>query len=252
MPTKEYKIRVSKELPEVTSESVTAWLDQAIAQGGKLASDPGGGPVRISLSLDSEKVVGFANKKRERVVIALRRLIASNVKLDPMPEREESAQGKAEVSDLIPDRVLPRKLSYEAEDFLDFIRGMDKGLALVYRRAYKLKELKPAETPSEDRKLASALAECANRRSPAWMLANADLVRLGISSFRWSIAQTEDLDSRVRNSEKNPGLPMMQLREAVPAAQPPAPAPGAPAPAEVSAADVEAALDASVQQEGHF
>jgi len=84
------------------------------------------------------------------------------------------------------------------------------------------------------------------------MLANADLVRLGISSFRWSIAQTEDLDSRVRSSEKNPGLPMMRPLAAVPAAQPPAPAPGAPAPAEVSAADVEAALDASVQQEGHF
>ncbi len=261
---RDYKLRVPREIPEATSEAVSGWLDQAAEQGGRLASDPGGGPVKISLSLDPAKVVALANKKRERVPVMLRRIIASHVRLEPVPVPEDE-KTETRAADLLPDRVLPRKLSYEAEDFLDFIRGIDKGLALVYRQAYGLKELKPAETPEEDRKLAGALAECVNRRSPAWLLANADIVKLGITSFRWGLAQTEDLDARVRDAKAKAGTnghaaapialapePAPRNRPAAPEPEPePAPQPPAAAPSEMSMVDM-AHLDAPVQQEGEF
>lgn len=209
MAAREYKLRLPREVPEVTSETVAAWLDEAIDPEKKLArlpADPGGGPERISLSLDAAKVVDFANKRGEKVHVALRRLIASKVKIEPLAEPEgKSGLTAAEAKEFLPERILPRKLAYEAEDFVDFVRTMDKGLAFTYRKVYRLEELKPAETPEEDRKLGAALAEVCNRRSPAWMLANADLVKLAVTSFRWSMAQTEDLDSRVRAAKPKNG-----------------------------------------------
>lgn len=265
MPAREYKLRVPREIPEATSEAVAAWLDEAIengpsSRGGRLAADPGGGPVRVSLSLDPEKVVEFANKRRERVNVALRRLVASHVKLEPAPDPEESKETRTaeEAKELLPERVLPRKLAYESKDFVGFVRTMDKGLAIAYRRIYSLKELKPAETPEEDRELAGALAEVCNRRSPAWMLANADLVKLGITSFRWGIAQTEDLDGRVRDSKSKNGkspssVITLEAEAPEPAtAQPtPTPAPAASASSAI-AAEMQQHLEAPVQQEGEF
>ncbi len=266
---RDYKVRVPREIPEATSEAVAAWLDEAIEQGGRLAADPGGGPAKISLSLDPAKVVALANKKRERVPVLLRRVIASHVKLEPVaaPAEEKSEAPSVE---LLPDRVLPRKLSYEAEDFLDFIRGIDNGLAFAYRRFYGLKELKPAETPNADRKLAGALAECVNRRAPAGLLANADLVKLGITSFRWSMAQTEDLDARGREAKAKAGttghraapiaIAMPEPEAPAEAAAPPEmplearmqPPPQSPAAAAGISPHELAHLDEPFQQEGDF
>jgi hypothetical protein len=248
---REYKIRVPKDVPEATSENVQAWLDQALSEGGRLALDPGGGPVRISLSLDREKLVKLANEKRDRVPVVLRRLIASHVAIEPKPAEEPKAERERPDAEL-PERVLPRKLSYEAEDFLDFIHGADKALAMIYRRTYRLKELKPAETPTEDRKLAGALAEVCNRRSPAWMISNADLVRLAISSFRWSLAQTEDLDARVGESRKEPRPAAIAPTIEIPLAPEPQATPETIRQASEAASIERAHVEAPVQVEGEF
>jgi hypothetical protein len=257
---REYKLRLPREIPEATSETVAAWLDEASESKTKLAADPGGGAVRISLSLDPEKVVAFANARREKVHVALRRLIASHVKIETAPEGEESPAA-AEARELVPERILPRKLAYDAEDFIDFVHGADKGLAFVYRKVHRLDDLKPAETPAEDRKLAGAMAEVCNRRSPAWMLANADLVKLAMTSFRWGIAQTEDLDGRAREGKSRakenravinvsavsaPAAPAESITPDTPA---PPPSPMAKA---AIAADEMQHLEAAVQQEGEF
>jgi hypothetical protein len=260
MPTHEYKLRLPREVPEATSENVARWLEQISTHGyiGVFAADPGGGPVRVSLSLDAAKVVEFANVRREKVHVALRRLIASNVKIEPLPDREEARSSHDEAKELLPEKILPRKLAYESKDFVGFVRAMDKGLAVAYRRIYKLEELKPAETPEEDRDLAAALAEVCNRRSPAWMLANADLVKLGVTSFRWGIAQTEDLDGRVR--EKKPNGRKAHISdvvnvspEAAEAATPTTQAPSSAAapPSSIGAEEMQH-INAPVQQEGEF
>lgn len=257
---REYKLRVPREIPEATSENVAAWLSETQESKGALAADPGGGPVRISLSLDPAKVLEFANARRERVHVALRRLIASHVKLEPLPDTDEKPErpSAAEAKELLPERVLPRKLAYEAKDFVGFVRAMDKGLALTYRKIYRLDELKPAETADEDRELAGALAEVCNRRSPAWMLANADLVKLGITSFRWGMAQTEDLDGRVRETKpRNGKAPVITLEQPAEAAAPsptstPASAVPHPSTASAIAAEEMQHLESPVQQEGEF
>lgn len=224
---REYRIRLPKELPDVTSDVVSAWLDQALADGDalRLPADPGGGAARVSLSLDRDKVLKLANARGEKPVPLLRRLIASHVHIDVPEPKEEWEKSEAE----LPERVLPRKLSYDAEDFLRLIEAMDKGLAALYRRAYALKELKPAETPKEDRKLAEGMAEVANRRSPAWFVGNADLVRLAISAFSWSMAQTEQLDAQVREGKSAKAQEPPAIEIAPPVAHeagPPAPKPG--------------------------
>lgn len=262
MPTREYKLRVPREIPEATSEAVAAWLDEAIAPDKKfprLPADPGGGPERISLSLDPTKVVDFANKAKEKTHLALRRLIASKVKIEPLPETEaKPGPSAAEARELLPEKILPRKLAYESKDLVGFVRAIDKGLARVYRGVYGLKELKPAETPEEDRELATALAEVCNRRSPAWMLANADLVKLAVSSFRWGIAQTDDLDSRVLEYKPNGHKIHDVVPQAAEPVKPPqvsVPAPAAsqsPAAAAAIAAEEMQHIEAPVQQEGDF
>ena len=191
------------EVAEATSANVTAWIEEALKDGATFKADPGAGPETIALRLDPEKVVALANKKHERVPVMLRRLIATRCNLPPAEQKEKSAGAVA--SEALPDKVLPRKLQYEPEDFLKIVHGMDKGLAMAYRRVYGLKELAAAETPEEDRDLATAMAECANRRAPKWMVENADLVKLTFCLIHWTTAQTDDLERSV--AEQRPRAP---------------------------------------------
>jgi hypothetical protein len=204
MPSRDYKIRVAVKVPEATSEAVSGWLDEALAGDGKLAVDPGAGPELIGFRLDAAKVVELANKKRERVPVVLRRLIATHATLPPA-EREEKTSG-AVAAELLPDKVLPIKQSYRAEDMLSFVRGLDKGLALAYRRVYGLAELPAAATPEEDRELAGAMAEAVNRRAPKWLIENADLAKLCVAAMRWGMAQTDELDREVKQRKRQPHL----------------------------------------------
>lgn len=251
---REYKLRLPAPVVEATTANVGAWIDQALEKGVTLSADPGAGPEMISLRLDPKKVVDLANQKRERVPVMLRRLIASHVDV-PAAEEEKGKSAGAIAAELLPEKVLPKKLSYEEEDFLTLVRGLDKGLAGIYRRAYGLKELAAASTPEEDRKLASAMAECANRRSPQWMLVNADLVKLAFTSFRWGMAQTDELDKATADAR---AAKARTNGHRAPAVAIPSPAPAGdktePAPADgvVVPAALAEHMEGPVQQEGDF
>lgn len=255
---REYKLRLPREVPEATSENVAQWIEQAATAKGKLAADPGGGPVRISLSLDQAKVVEFANDSREKVYVALRRLIATHAKIEPIEEGKGSGAA-AEAKEHLPEKLLPRNLRFEAEDFLDFVQGGDKVLAFLYRRVYRVSDLKPAETPAEDRKLCDALAEVVNRRSPRILLENADLARLGVRSVRWAMAQTESLDARVMQAKSRNGSaarvitiePESQVVHGA-EVEPTSPDTPAPAPSSSIVAEELQNLEEPVQQEGEF
>lgn len=253
MAIHEYKIRMTVQPAEATSANVKAWLEEALADDSKrIASDPGPGEERVGLRVDREKIIELANKKGERVPVMLRRLIATHVTIPGAPKEKQSAGAAAAAADLIPDRVLPRKLCYDETDFLPIVETMDSGLAMAYRRIYGLKAIETQKTPSDDRKLAVAMAECVNRRSPEWLLQNADLFRLLTSALRWGFAQTEALEKCVeeeRAKRKAAGLPEVPLH----AEKKPAPvAAAAPAPGEPSEQEINDHLFATAQREGQF
>lgn len=259
MAIHEYKIRMTVQPPEATSANVKAWLDEALADDSKrIAADPGPGEERVGLRVDREKIIELANKKGERVPVMLRRLIATHVTIPDAPKKKTLTFGKefdeaeAAAAELIPDRVLPRKLCYDETDFLPIVETMDSGIAMAYRRIYGLKAIETQKTPSDDRKLAVAMAECVNRRSPEWLLANADLFRLLTSALRWGFAQTEALEKSVeeeRAKRKAAGLPEVPLR----VEKKPAPAAAsAPAPGEPSEQEINDHLFATAQREGQF
>jgi hypothetical protein len=201
MGLREFKVRITKAPSEASSENVRAWVAEALADNSKrLASDPGAGEEKLTLRVDSEQITELANRKQERIPVLLRRVIASHVTI-PDAEKGEKKSAAAVAADLIPDRVLPLKLRYDETDFIPIVESMDSGLAMAYRRIYKIKDIETARTPEADRKLAVAMAECVNRRSPKWLLENADLFRLLTSSLRWSFAQTEALEKNVADEK---------------------------------------------------
>jgi hypothetical protein len=189
---KDYNIRFEVEVPDASSENVAKWLDDALASGASLTSDPGGGDVFIHLSLDERKVSELANRLGIKNNVAIRRLIATRANL-PAPDLSAKRESATE---LLPGKVLPKKLEYKEGDLLPAVRALNSGLAFAYRRVYRLPDLL-ATTPEEDRQLASAMAEVLNRRSPEWVLANADLLKLTFSFARWSLAQTGELDRKI-------------------------------------------------------
>lgn len=249
MAIHEYKIRMTVQPDEATSANVKAWLEEALADDSKrIAADPGPGEERVGLRVDREKITELANKKGERVPVMLRRLIATHVTIPDAPKEKESAGAQA--AELLPDRVLPRNLRYDETDFLPIVETMDSGLAMAYRRIYGLKAIEAQKTPTDDQKLAVAMAECVNRRSPEWLLQNADLFRLLTSALRWGFAQTEALEKAVeeeRAKRKAAGLPEVPLR----AEKKPAPAPAA-APGEPTEQEINDHLFATAQREGQF
>lgn len=193
---KEFKIRICSELPEATSEAVSGWLDEALKTGASLASDPGGGEAFCNLSLDEGKVTELANRHGCKTNVALRRLIAGNVSLATVESSKKKSAGVV-MADVLPGKVLPKRLEYKEADMLPLVRGLDSGMVLLYRQIYGLEELTAAQTPEADRELAGAMAECINRRAPEWLLANADVVKVTFSFVRWSFAQTDELEKQV-------------------------------------------------------
>jgi hypothetical protein len=193
---KEFKIRICSAVPEATSEAVSGWLDAALKTGASLAADPGGGEAFCNLSLDEGKITELANRHGAKPNVVLRRLIASNVSLAAAESPKKKSAG-AVVAEVLPGKVLPKRLEYKDADMLPLVRGLDSGMVLLYRQIYGLEELTAASTPEADRELAGALAEVLNRRSPEWLLANADLVKLTFAGVRWSFEQTAELDKQI-------------------------------------------------------
>jgi len=198
---KEYKLRICSEVPEATSEAVTGWLDDALKTGASLASDPGGGEAFCNLSLDEAKVAELANRHGCKPNVALRRLIASKVSLVAVESPKKKSAG-AMMAEILPGKVLPKRLEYKEADLLPIVRGLDSAMVVLYRRIYGLPELTAVRTPEADRELASAMAECVNRRSPEWLLANADLVKATFSFVRWGFAQTDELEKQVSGAKE--------------------------------------------------
>jgi hypothetical protein len=193
---KEFKLRFSTEVPETSSETVSAWLDEALRTKGSLASDPGGGDAFVNVTVDEAKVAELANRHGAKSNVVLRRLIASNVSLAAVESPKKKSAG-AVMAEVLPGKVLPKRLEYKDADMLPLVRGLDSGMALLYRQIYGLEDLTAAQTPEADRELASAMAECLNRRSPEWLLANADLMKLTFAGVRWSFEQTAELDKQI-------------------------------------------------------
>lgn len=244
MASKEYKLRMPADVAEATSTNVSAWIDEALAKDSTLAPDPGPGEKIVPLRLDNEKVLKLANARRERPFVCLRRLIATRCNILAPKEELTAGQVAAQVA---PD-VLPRKSAFIPEDFLFPVKVANKTTTGLYRKIYKLKDLAPAETPEVDRELAAAMANSANKRAPQWVIDNADLVKLIAVSFRWGLAQTDQLDRHVREEKagKTPKLAVVQPMES--------PATAA-AGGEESLADADPTIDAMhepVQQEGQF
>jgi hypothetical protein len=198
---KEYKLRICSEVPEATSEAVSGWLDDTLKTSASLVGDPGGGEAFCNLSLDEQRVAELANRHGCKPNVALRRLIASKVSLAAVESPKKKSAG-AMMAEILPGKVLPKKLEYNEADLLPLVRGLDSGMVLLYRRIYGLSELTAARTPEADRELASAMAECVNRRSPEWLLANADLVKVSVSLVRWSFAQTDELEKQVNAAKE--------------------------------------------------
>lgn len=207
---KEFKIRICSEVPAATSEAASGWLDQALKTNGSLAADPGGGDAFCNLSLDEGKVTELANRHGAKPNVVLRRLIAGNVSLAGAESPKKKSAG-AVMAEVLPGKILPKRLEYKDADMLPLVRGLDSGMLLLYRQIYGLEELTAVSTPEADRELASAMAECLNRRSPQWLLANADLVKLTFASVRWSFEQTAELDKQIvaakEKARKKPGGP---------------------------------------------
>jgi hypothetical protein len=244
---RDYKIKMLQDVGDATSPNVTAWIEEALSDsGGRLAPDPGPGPISLALRLDEKKVLELANKKRERIAVILRRVIASHVDLPPAEERREKSAG-AMAAEFLPEKILPAKLAYTPEDMLVLVEGMDSGLVLAYRKVYGLDELEPAQTFKEDRELAAAMAESANRRSPKWLLENADLAKLTFTMVRWTMAQTKQLEKNAKETKKRPRqFEVLKPREQTAAAG------DAPAASEPSNETDSLLTDEPVQTEGQF
>ena len=250
-----FKFRMAGKAPEATSENVTAWLEEMLEKDSRLAPDPGSGPELVGLTLDRELVLKLANKKHQRTHVVLRRLIATKCNLPPAKDEEESAAETARA--LLPEKVLPQKQQLTPEDMLLIVKTMDKGMVVAYRQIYGLKDLDAAQTEEEDANLAKAMAECGNRRSPAWLLQNADLVKLTMAAVRWGMAQTDELDKNVsaRREEKKNGKQPILISPERPADSPGESDSSAPAPAmEVKHEEVLSSLENldGVQREGEF
>jgi len=171
MPRKTYTVRVSAATPEVSSESVSAWLTEQLDSNRSLAADPGAGDRTLRLSLEQEKVKASADIAGEPEAVFLRRLIASNVSLSE-EQKETEAKPKAP--------VLKGALRLRAEQAKPLVRIYEGVQSFVIRRAMKVPEAtREASFTEEERDfLAAATIEVLNRRAPQRLVENIDLVGL--------------------------------------------------------------------------
>lgn len=194
----EFKLRLKGEPVGVTSELVSQWLDSALKDGVALAADPGGGEYFLNVTADSEKLEALAQRAGCKPSVALRRLVATNAQI---PTAEASVKMKLPRVGELPPRTMPKPVQMTADDLVPGVRMLNRGVALVYG-------VDPALTPQEDRELGAALAEVMNRRSPAWLISNGDLIKATLTFGRWSMAQTSALDAKLkekREREKGKG-----------------------------------------------
>jgi hypothetical protein len=173
MANKTYTVRVPSGTPDITSEQAAAWLDKQFASNAPLAADPGAGERTLRLSLDQDKVKAGARAAEEPEAVFLRRLIASNIRIPEEPDKTEpEAKPKAP--------VLKGTLRLQPEQVKPVVRLYEAGQSYVIRRALKAPEAvhEAAFTEEEREQLAASATEVINRRAPAKVIENADLIGL--------------------------------------------------------------------------
>ena len=172
MGAKTYSVRVPAGVPDISSEQVAAWLDAQLASRASLATDPGAGEHTLRLSVDTEKVTAGAKAAHEPEAVFLRRLIASNVRI-----REESVK-EPETKPKPP--VLKGTMRLQPEQVKPLVRLFEAGRSLVIRRALRAPQAVSAAafTEEEREQLAVSVTEVINRRAPAKVIENADLIGL--------------------------------------------------------------------------
>jgi len=176
MPVKTYTVRVPAGTPDINSEQVAAWLDTQSSSNELLASDPGAGERTLRLSLDHNKVKGGAQAVGEVEAVFLRRLIATNVRVPEGPSKSE-----AEVKPKLP--VLKGTLRLQPEQVMPLVRLFEAGQSLIIRRALQTPEAvhEAAFSEGERELLATGTAEVINRRAPARLVQNIDIVGLAVT-----------------------------------------------------------------------
>ena len=174
MASKTYSVRVPTGAPDVSSEQAGAWLDAQSASGIPLVADPGAGERTLRLSLDQEKVKAGAKVAQEPEAVFLRRLVASYVRI---PEESVKAEPEAKPK---PPPVLKGAMRLQPEQVKPIVRLFEAGQSFVIRRALNAPEALQAAafTEEEREQLAVSATEVVNRRAPARMIENADLIGL--------------------------------------------------------------------------
>lgn len=177
--SKSYSVRVAESAPELTSEHVSAWLDEQLTSRGPLTPDPGAGDKTLRLALPREKVEQAAKTAGENDASFLRRLVATRAGLKP-EERPESKEEKPRVKEM----EVPRALRLQAEQLRPAVAAYDTTQAWLISMAMRAPEAKAAArfTPEEREQLAGATVEVLNRRASAWpwLVQNLDLVNFGL------------------------------------------------------------------------
>jgi len=173
MSSKTYTVRVSTGAPDVTSESVAAWLDGQLDSGAPLVMDPGAGERTLRLSLDQDKVRAGAKAAGEPEAVFLRRLIASNVSVPEEPDKQEpETRPKA--------LVLKGAMRLRADQVAPLVRLYEAGQSYVIRRVMRAPEANREASFSEEERdlLATGAAEVLNRRAPRMLVENIDILGL--------------------------------------------------------------------------
>lgn len=186
MSTKTYTVRVPQNAPDLDSAQVSAWLDEQTEAGAALAPDPGAGPKVLRLTLDRSKVEEAAHSASESEAAFLRRLIATRADVKPEP-REPEAGKRAEPKARPRAVVLPPRLRLSPDQLTPVVAAFDHVQALAISRSMGVPEAAAVARMDEEERaqLATATAELANRRAPAWLVGNVDLV--GFASLLASI-----------------------------------------------------------------
>ncbi|MGH9475071.1 MAG: hypothetical protein ACRD1C_01935 [Terriglobales bacterium] len=196
MPSKSVSVRISTEAPEIDSTQLAVWLDDQLTKPAPLAPDPGAGELTLRLSLDAGKVKDAAKAAGESEAVFLRRLIASNVSVPTEGPRESEAKPKP--------LVLRGNLRLRQEQLRPLVGAFDGVQSFMIRRALKAPDAtKEAALTTEERdRLAANLAETLNRRAPARLAANVDLIGLALDLVATSWQKIDGVKAAAERKRK--------------------------------------------------
>jgi hypothetical protein len=212
MATKTYTVRVAEGAPNVNTVQVAEWLDACLASPTQLAADPGAGERSLRLSLDKHSVEQGARAAGEPEATFLRRLIATNVQLPE--EKEEVKEEKPHPKPLVlkgPGKIRP-------DQMIVVVRAFEAGQSFLIRKSLQVSHVAEAAdaaayTTEEREDVATAAAEVVNRRAPAVVVENIDIIGLATTLIA---IETEKIDRVRAIAESVRRQPVNETRQAQP------------------------------------